>query len=158
MMWRCVAVALFIGCVGVGVPEVGAQRLARTDTIGISGRNVVVRVEVSAEGCDCGLRVGLWGRGITPARGVCDIGVTVDGREVMLPVSAFADLSDVRSISVRGSKRDVVVEMEGGETGEGYSVLYTISARRSRLVRRRVWSRELPEAGQVTVYSYSEGR
>lgn len=84
------------------------------------------------------------------ARHVLDLSLSVGGRVVHIPKSAYVDLVDLRVYLDRDFFRRadggrLLLDLEGADAGESYRVRFTI--RDHRLVKREIWPGEFPEWG-----------
>ena len=97
-----------------------------------------------------------WLRGVSPTRsGRCshlgEVKVIVGGRELLSPVSAYADLGEVHQAALRATAGRLDLLLRGSEGAEDYGV--TLSYDRSGLVQRRLY---WPDGGGETT-SYTNG-
>jgi hypothetical protein len=70
---------------------------------------------------------------------VDSVEIQVDGQNIFVPRSVFADLADIGSGSlVRSTKGEIVIELHGGDASEAYTV--RIRANRQRVLEREIVS------------------
>lgn len=83
------------------------------------------------------------------ARHVHDLSLSVGGRVVHIPKSAYVDLIDLYVYPhwcfLRADGDRLLLDLKGSDAGESYRVRFTI--RDHRLVKREIWRGEFPEMG-----------
>lgn len=119
------------------------------------------RIEVTAKllKTDAGFpfRAGwLWGSEDTaPASVISELAVMVDGTHLFVPLSAFVDLGDPRTIKVDRGDQQFTVVIKGGDAAASYTATLTFSDSKV-LMRRRVEHGEFPEqAWEETRYTFN---
>lgn len=81
--------------------------------------------------------------------------VAVKGQDVFVPLSAFADLGNPRSVEVKATRRGFDVVILGGDASAAYRAHLTFEGR--KLVRRRVQHAEFPkDAWEETRYKFNQ--
>lgn len=89
-----------------------------------------------------------------PQTVVSQLFVVVDGHDVFVPLSAFADLGSPRTVEVKVTGRGFDLIIAGGDASASYRALLTFEAR--ELTRRRVQHGEFPkEAWEETRYRFN---
>lgn len=81
---------------------------------------------------------------------VAELAVLSDTTAIWIPLSAFVDLGDPRTIALQRKGRGVLLLLNGGETGTSYLAQFYIE--RDVLRWRRVNHREMPDAWEETRY------
>lgn len=97
----------------------------------------------------------LWGGdiGSLPMSIVSAIRIQTDKRTIFVPLSAYGDLGDVKSVSCNPIPRGFRMSLHGGNTAASYDA--TLYFERGFLVRRDVRLRELPdERWEKTTYAF----
>jgi hypothetical protein len=97
----------------------------------------------------------LWGGDIgeLPQSVVSEVRVLKGGKTIFVPMSAYGDLGDVKSLSFDSIKRGFRVSLHGGNTAASYDA--TLFFEGGVLTRREVRVRELPdERWEKTTYSF----
>jgi hypothetical protein len=97
----------------------------------------------------------LWGgdKGALPQSIVSGIEIQKDNETIFVPLSAYGDLGDVKSVSFNALARGFRVSLHGGNTAASYDA--TLFFERGLLTRRDVRLRELPDARwEKTMYAF----
>ena len=97
----------------------------------------------------------MWGGdvGEPPPFALASVQVVSEGETVPLPLSAYADLGDVRFASVDKAAHGFTLSLHGGDAGAAYDA--TLSFSQGNLASRVVSLREFPEQRQdKTRYSF----
>jgi hypothetical protein len=80
------------------------------------------------------------------------IDITVNGKSLFVPRSAFCDLADVSEAQIHVDDQEFVLRLDGGDASEGY--IATVEFDAQRVKRRTVSSGTLPDHPlQETVYN-----
>jgi hypothetical protein len=87
-----------------------------------------------------------------PCSAVDIVAITINGKPLFVPRSAFCSFSDVRSVGLQSAHGDVILSVNGGDASEAY--IGKIMFDRSRVIRRTV-SSALSEADvlEETIYN-----
>jgi len=84
---------------------------------------------------------------------VTSISIRDGGHPIEVPLSAFADLANVRSASIVGVRHGFAVNIDGGDTGTAYRAKITFA--NGVAVGRVIYDDEFPEqVGERTSYSF----
>ncbi len=82
------------------------------------------------------------------------IHITIRGKAVFLPLSAYSDLGDPHKATVHATRTGFVLTITGGDAAGSYKAVLVF--KNGELVRRHVSSGEFPdEAWEETVYKYN---
>lgn len=73
-----------------------------------------------------------------PCSVVDNVAISINGRSLFVPRSAFCGFSDVRSIGLQSAHGDVILSVNGGDASEAY--IGMIMFDRDRVIRRSVSS------------------
>lgn len=87
-----------------------------------------------------------------PKSALLDIAVNVDGDDVFVPRSAYADLGEPAIINLRGNKNSFYLDVKGGDAALAYVAVLHFS--RGYIVGRKVFANEFKESAWETA-SYS---
>ena len=96
------------------------------------------------------------GEDVEPPRAlVSQLTVVVGGQDVFVPLSAFADLGNPRTVEVKVTRRGFDLIISGGDASASYRALLTFEGR--TLARRKVQHGEFPnEAWEETQYRFNQ--
>jgi hypothetical protein len=159
LLQRCLQSLLFAlplcpasaGDVLHAVQAVGSTELTFRD---VSGEQVELTVTQSAVGASFIYHDALlWGGDIgrLPKSVVSALQIQRDKHVIYVPLSAYGDLGDVKSVSFASTSRGFRVALHGGNTAASYDA--TLHFERGVLTRRDVRLRELPdERWEKTMY------
>lgn len=89
-----------------------------------------------------------------PCIAVTSIEIEVDGNELFVPRSVFADLSDITDIQLGASGKQMLLTLKGGDASEGYAVKVLFS--KDQVVKRRLYSALQEPPVQETTYFKTE--
>ena len=93
-----------------------------------------------------------WGNeNAAPEHAIAEVRVKHAGRDVAVPRSAYADLTNVRSASIEGAPNGFDLVINGGQSAASF--VATLTFRNGALVKRTVASRLFPDnAYETTTY------
>ena len=86
-----------------------------------------------------------------PCSLVENLKIQIGTRQLFVPRSAFADLSDVFRIQLKIQSGQMVLIMKGGDAGEAYEAAIFFDA--ARVLRRRIKTSEMDRLTEQTIYS-----
>ncbi len=89
-----------------------------------------------------------------PCAIVTSMSIVVDGNELFVPRSLFADLSDVTNIELVASGKQMLLAIKGGDASEAYSVKVLFS--KDQVVKRVLYSALQDPPVQETTYFKTE--
>jgi len=89
-----------------------------------------------------------------PCIAVTSIEIEVDGNELFVPRSVFADLSDVTDIQLSALGKQMLLTLKGGDASEAYAVKVLFS--KDQIVKRRLYSALQEPPVQETTYFKTE--
>ena len=125
----------------------------RVSTTARTGKKLTVTLVVASQDKSTGWAARMWGadedHGATLH--VDSLGITSGGLSVDVPLSAYSDLGNPRSVEFVPSPRRICFVVRGGETSTDYTAKFFIEG--SVLTRRRVSLGELPEFWEEARYS-----
>lgn len=116
-------------------------------------KTIAVRTEV-ARLVDTRCAGWRWGsEGECPRLAIVGLAVAVDGEDIFVPRSAFADLGSPRSVTLRTRANSFDVIVEGGDAATSYTATLTFT--QTALTRRKVFGNEFRQtAWDETKYSF----
>jgi len=141
-------------------PANAAVPLVKSVSARILGRSVKVQVKgtVVDIGSQSNERPAHPDNSCTYSRFPCVIlssmSIIVDGNELFLPRSVFADLSDVTSIELGVSGKQMLLTMKGGDASEAYAVKVLFS--KDQVTKRLLYSALQDPPVQETTYFKTE--
>lgn len=121
------------------------------------GNTITAKVQTAKLSIDFPFRKGYrWGAEIRrPATIVTVVEIRVGDREVFVPLSAYADLAEPRSISLQTVGKAATLSILGGDASVAYEAVLTFAE--SFVSKRRVHNRAFPDtAWEETKYSYTQ--
>jgi hypothetical protein len=121
---------------------------------------IVARIKVTDFSAFPYRETSLWGGYIkgsqqtVPKNFISSMQIWVGKNELHIPVSAFSDLGDPKTVKlIRNSKKSFEIKISGSETGEAYEAVFFFHG--LHLKTRKVRHAEIPEAWQETIYSFA---
>jgi hypothetical protein len=147
-----ILLSLFSGPSLAGELFLGKNEVAITSR---NGKEVLIRVEITEpakEGC-ANWR---WGaEGNCPKRAIAGLEALVDGQEIFVPRSAFADLGSPRTVSVTPTRSGFELNIDGGDAGASYTAI--LEFRGCLLRSRRVEGKSFADsAWEKTRFSFPD--
>lgn len=88
---------------------------------------------------------------VVPCSVVDDLRMTVNGKDLFVPRSAFCDLSDLNSVSILPAKNVAEVVIRGGDASESFVARIEIDSKRVRR-RSRASSLQPDSPSQETIF------
>lgn len=131
----------------------GRAELSATARDGASIRVVVQKMTIPL---DYPIKGGFyWGgdEDEMPKALVVSVQAWVGNDKIFIPVSAYSDLGDPRSVSLKLIKTGFVLKISGGDAAGSYNA--TLSIEKGNIRRRKVVSGEFPDnVWEETIYSF----
>ncbi len=156
-----ISLALCVLLIGKASPTTGTaikqSRLCEIQLTGTHGSNIRIIIDCVQYTKHIPYNNPLvWGALGSPGvldRIISDFVVTIDGRELMVPLSSYSDLANVNRCYASGNKAELDLVLYGSSQYSEYSVHLFFDE--LGVVRRRVSDLTLGEAWEETIYEYN---
>lgn len=145
----------------VAIPKVQAEAVKPNGETVIlaSSKKTNVRVEIKTHEVQIGKPSdGVPGKrcnSCTYSRYPCSIvdcmDISVNGKPIFVPRSAFSDLADLNEVTIKIEKKKIIIKIIGGDASESYIVKIDLNS--ERIIHRSLVSGEFPdEILEETIY------
>jgi len=134
----------------------GVATLSGTTT---DGNRVQTIIKTSPVNKDCSFRPSFgwgWDERHGPKVIINSFEIVIKEERSILPLSAYSDLGDPRNVEFKARGDGFTLVIVGGGVGAGDSYYAELIFERGYLRRRKVFSKNFPEAWEETTYSFVE--
>jgi len=159
---RLLAFVLFLALVSLDQVRAGGLEGGQKFSKSIGNAEVTVVVRTREGGICLNPKGWVWGSNQEcPQKVIATLAVKVDKKTIFVPVSAYGDLADLRSIAIKPTRNGFEVDIIGGDAGTSYDAILQfdrgstagLTVLRTRIVR----SGEFPDdAWEETRYHFRE--